>query len=66
MKKYEGNAPLMGFFNYKKKYGGNMKKYMENKDSPYIWVVELRKIPNSSPYLWARPRGGGGGHNFQV
>ena len=29
-----------------------MKKYMENNDSSYIWVVGLGKIPSSSPYLW--------------
>ena len=42
-----------------------MKKY-ENKDSPYIWAVELGKILSSSSYF-----GGGRGvegvvRNFQV
>ena len=37
-----------------KKNVGNIKKYMENKDSPYIWAVGRGKIPSSSPNLWAR------------
>ena len=38
-----------------KKYAGNMKKYVENKDSPYIWAVaEL------APLSIGQARGGGG------
>ena len=51
-----------------KKHEGNMKKYfgniiMENKDSPYIWAVGLRKIPSSLLYLWAS-LGDGAGSQF--
>ena len=42
-----------------KKYKGNMKKY-ENKDSPYIWAVGLRKISRSSFYF------GWGGEWFAI
>ena len=42
-----------------RKYVGNMKIYMENKkDSPCIRAMGLGIILSSSPYLWARPRGG--------
>jgi len=42
-----------------RKYVENIKKYMKNKDSPYIWAMGIGKILSSSPYQLAG-RGGDG------